>query len=138
MAGPINIPQDLNWVEKRASCSAGSMFADLQAGIENDVATINRVTTSAPDNPYRFMTQLTSDGKTLVVGQAGGGPRVKLSAYQGRIWVQDEINQLKWSARVTFSNEGRCLLKRDDGSELEQWQFRKMALHDLFFEKEEE
>lgn len=138
MASTNNIPQELNWVELRAACSAERLFVELQSGIENDVAAINRVGNVEPDSQYRFMAQATTDGRVFVVRQAGGGPRVKLGVHKGRIFVEDEATPSKWSARVTFSNEGRCRLKLDEGDEIEQWQFRKMALHNLFFDKETE
>lgn len=136
MISSITIPPELNWVGKRAECSAEKIFAELKIGIENDVSEINRIVNAAPGTSYRFLAQGTTDGKSFVIGQAGGGPRVKISIYKERIFVDDEATPSKWSVRVTFSNEGRCRLKSDDGNELEQWQFRKTALHNLFFEKE--
>jgi hypothetical protein len=126
------IPQELDWVEQRAACSAEQIFKELQMGIENDVSSMNAVD---PDNEH-FVAQLTSDGKVLIV--ANDGPwskgRVKLFAVAGKIEVRDEIAQTEWSAKVVFSDDGRCRLRLvEDGRELEQWQFRKKALEGLFF-----
>jgi hypothetical protein len=52
---------------------------------------------------------------------------------QNRIVVKEEWRKKTWSVAIGLNNEGRCTLRLDDGTELEQWQFRKMALSGLFF-----
>jgi hypothetical protein len=130
------IPQDLNWVEKRAACSADQVFRELQTGIENDIAYRNAIRGTGPLVTGNFIAQLTSDGKVLIVAEEGpwSKGRLKIFAMDGRIEVRNEIANTNWAAKVIFSDEGRCKLKlEDDGRELEQWQFRKLALESLFF-----
>jgi hypothetical protein len=125
-------PQELNWVEKRSACSVEQVFRELQNGIESDVASLNAIRRYAPDN--RFIAQLTSDGRVLIVAQEGvSGPRVKFFTLDGKIEVRDEVTSKRLLAALTLNNEGRCKLKLEDGMELEQWQLRKMALEGLFF-----
>jgi hypothetical protein len=50
-----------------------------------------------------------------------------------KIMVRDQATQEQWSVTVGLNNEGRCVLRLEDISELETWQFRKKALDALFF-----
>lgn len=130
------IPQELNWVQKRAECSAAKVFRELQGGIENDVAAANEAKRLAgrffPDT--RLASQLTADGKVFVVAQINiAGPRVVFILGDGMIEARNEVEGIRWTATLTLNDEGRCKLKLDDGRELEQWQFRKLALESLFF-----
>lgn len=126
------IPPELNWVQKRASCSAEQVFRELQAGIENDIAAANQVRRLAPD--MRFDSRLTDNGRVFVVAQMGvTGPRVVFFIHSGSIEARDEANQTRHVVSLMLNDEGRCKLKLEDGRELEQWQFRKLALEGLFF-----
>ena len=76
-----------------------------------------------------------SDDSTLVVGQIGipSRTRIKIGIVGDRIETSGGSDQPSLSASVTLNNEGRCMLKLEDGTELEQWQFRKKALQKHFF-----
>jgi hypothetical protein len=127
-----NIPQELNWVEKRAACSVESVFREIQAGVENDIAIANAIRRFAPDN--YFGSRLTSNGRVLVVAQLNvTGPRVVFMFQGETIEVREEATSTRWVCTVTLNDEGRCKLKLEDGTELEQWQLRKFALESLFF-----
>jgi hypothetical protein len=99
-------------------------------GIDNDVAALNQI----PDQ-IRVAAQMLSDNSTLVVAQINvpAMVRVKIGIVGDRIETSREVGREGLSARVTLNNIGRCMLVLDDGTELEQWQFRKMALEGLFF-----
>ena len=127
------IPQKLNWVQKRAECSAGQMFNELLKGIYDDVAVFNSVR-NLPETE-RFAAETTQDGTVLTIGQYGTIPRarVRIGVVGQKIAVQDDAKQAKWSAQVKLNHEGQCILKLEDETELEQWQFRKKALEGLFF-----
>jgi hypothetical protein len=122
------VPQELNWVQKRAACSPVQIFKELRTGIDNDVAFFNSLQ-NFHDNE-RFAAVMTKDGSTLGVGQYGNTPgvRVLIGVVGERIEVRDETKQCSWAADVKLNSEGRCTLKLEDGTELEQWQFRKNAL----------
>jgi hypothetical protein len=127
------IPQDLNWVEKRASCSATQLFYELRNGINNDIAVFNLFKKLPSDQ--QFAADMTSDGTTICVGQHGiqVRPIVYVGFAENKIVVRDMVKQLNWSAEAKLNQEGRCILRLEDGTELEQWQFRKKALEGLFF-----
>ncbi len=128
------IPQELNWVEKRFSCTVGKVFNQLCDGIEKDVETFNLVR-QLPEH-LQFSSDMHSSGSTIYVAQPNQIPRARVSIgiTEGRIGVHEEWNGKKWEATIGLNNEGRCILKLlPDGTELEQWQFRKKALEGLFF-----
>jgi hypothetical protein len=127
------IPQKLDWVEKRATCTIARVFNELCDGIMNDVAAINK----ALGSNSLFSADMHSDGSTIFVGQPGQIPRrrVTIGTGQDQIVVVQEWKGEQWSASIGLNNEGRCILRLDDGTELEQWQFRKKALDSLFFDK---
>jgi hypothetical protein len=129
------IPQELNWVERRGACTASKVFEQLIKGIENDVATINKMRGL---NEQRFTAELLSDGSTLVVGQINieQRRRVKVGISQSKIVALEEgISRKTVTASIGLNNEGRCILKLEDEAktELEQWQFRKIVLEGLLF-----
>lgn len=127
------IPPELNWVEKRAACSVQQVFSELVRGIDNDVATLNQIR-QLPEQT-RFVAEMLSDNSTVVVAQINIPDRVrlKIGIAGDRIETAGQVGHEKLSARVTLNNLGRCVLVLDNGEELEQWQFRKMALEGLFF-----
>jgi hypothetical protein len=60
---------------------------------------------------------------------------VKIGIVGEEIEVRDGAQNKIWRVRVGLNDEGRCLLRHQDGetvTELEQWQFRKRALEGLF------
>jgi len=127
-----DVPQELNWVEKRAACTADSIFLQLVAGINDDVKARNVAGYDA-----NFAAELTRDKQVLVIGQTGvwaRKERIRIFPLHGKIEVRDEIRSANFSAEVFLNEEGRCKLRLEDGKELEQWQFRRMALEALFFD----
>lgn len=127
------IPRELDWVAKRAACNVGQVFDELCAGILKDIEAINQ--TRALKEPAHFSANLLSDTSTIVVGQPNRNPRVvvKIRIADDSISVIDGSQNLEWFAAVTLNEEGRCVLKLEDGTLLEQWQFRKKAFDHLFF-----
>jgi hypothetical protein len=133
MATTNNIPRELTWVERRAACTAAQIFNELCSGIENDVNVINAARKLSDEN--RFSADMMQTGTAIAIGQSRIVPRKRvIVALSGQeIEVHDEATPLEWSATVALNDEGRCILKLEDGSEIEQWQFRKKALETLFF-----
>jgi len=60
-------------------------------------------------------------------------PQVMIGVVEQKIMVQDQATPDRWAVAVGLNNEGRCVLKLEDGSEMETWQFRRRALEGLFF-----
>ena|ERR1700733_12986531 len=132
------IPLELNWVEKRASCTVAKVFNQLCDGIVSDVAIYNSVRQLSEN--LRFRADMHSSGTTIYVANPSSIPRARLAVgvVQNQIIVHEEWNGKKWGVTIGLNDEGRCTLrlKSDDGkeTELEQWQFRKKALEELLFE----
>jgi hypothetical protein len=125
------IPQELNWVEKRAACTAETLFSQLVLGISEDIKARNAVGVDT-----QFAAGLTSDRRALIVGESGTWARkerVRIFWLKGKIEVRDEVTNANFSAEVFLNDEGRCKLRLEGGAELEQWQFRRKALEGLFF-----
>ena len=135
------IPQKLDWVEKRAACNVGEVFDQISTDIKADVNAINSAKRLPEDS--HFVVNETSVGNTIIVGQTGVFMMrrvvVSIGIVGDEIEVRDEAQDDRvWRVRVGLNDEGRCLLRYQEGdtvTELEQWQFRKRALENLFFEK---
>jgi hypothetical protein len=128
------VPHDLNWVEKRAACTIGRVFNEICDGIDEDVRAINEARNLFGD--FQFQADLHTERTTVFVGQPGRVPRVRVlvGIVDNQIEVRNEVTKETWRVSIGLNNEGRCSLRLADNSELEQWQFRKMALEGLFFE----
>ena len=125
------IPQELNWVEKRAACTSDTIFPQLVNGIKEDIKARNAISSGTT-----FAAELTNNKSALVIGEIGTWAReerVRIFPLGNKIEVRDEIKAAKFSAEVFLNDEGRCKLRLEGGVELEQWQFRRMALESLFF-----
>jgi hypothetical protein len=127
------VPQELDWVDKRAACTVEAVFNQLCDKIVEDVEAINAAH-KLPDLDS-FLASPHSDGTTMFVGQPNRTPRKRLAIgiVGKRFQVKQEWDGKTWEASIGLNNEGRCILRLDDGTELEQWQFRKKALEGLFF-----
>jgi len=127
------IPQELDWVSKRAACNVGQVFDELCAEIMKDVEAVNL---ARKLKDYDLVSaNVLSDHSTIVIGQPMHVPRVvvKIGVVGDAIMVSDASRKADWAVKVSLNSEGRCILKSDDGTELERWQFRKRALEHLFF-----
>ncbi len=126
------IPDSLNWVEKRAACNVAEVFNRIALEIQDDIIAINAI----KYKELYFHLDALADG-TLVIGQPNRHPRmtVSIGVADKEIVVIDQATPGKWSVHVGLNDEGRCVLKGENGTELETWQFRKRALDTLFFEK---
>ena len=124
------IPQELNWVKKRAACNIAEVFNQLCIEIGNDIIAINGL----KYKELYFKQESLRDG-TVVIGQPNRTPRltVSIGIVDQQIIVRDQATPKEWSVQVGLNSEGRCILKLEDGAELEYWQFRKKALERLFF-----
>lgn len=127
----MDIPRELNWVKERAACTAERIFIQIVDGMKKDIVERNIVNSRAA-----FLSDLSSDGKTFVVGEGGNfarRERIRITAVDGKIEMMDEFRKMVIDAEVFLNDDGRCKLRLSDGREIEQWQFRRMVLEDLFF-----
>jgi len=125
-----NVPQQLDWVDKRAACTIAAVFNQLCDGILADVEAFNLAA-----KIDTFQANLLSSGTTMVVGNPTRIPRVvvRVGIVDNRIEVQSDLEKSFWRVNIGLNDEGRCILRLEGGSEMEQWQFRKKALEGLFF-----
>lgn len=80
------LPTELNWVSRRVECSSTQIFRELQKGIEDDVATVNKTSDS------EFGPTLTSDGRTFVVSEKRAtGARVVFFISGKKIEIRNEV-----------------------------------------------
>jgi hypothetical protein len=128
------VPHELNWVQIRAACTIEQIFNKLCNDFEGDVSAINAVRNLL--HLDRFKIDKVGDGSTIVIGQPSRFPRtvVKIGVVDNEIEVQDDTTRNAWRVGIGLNNEGRCILRLNEKTELEQWQFRKMALENLFFD----
>ena len=124
---------DFDWVTERANCSTQKVFRSLELGVKADVDKRNAVrqngepkwdTTSSAERFSAFRDG--GDGwSPLVVEFAIEGDRIDVCHNGGHVF----------GAKLTINNKGQCRLKvQGQELELEEWQFRRRALEDLFFE----
>jgi hypothetical protein len=128
-------PQNFNWVIVRAACTVEKIFNELRLGIDEDIAAINSIR-KLPENGC-FQANLSPTTKVLTIAQLGAvSQRIRIRIEGKKITVEEECatsSRSTWSVEIGLNDEGRCILRLGEENELEQWQFRKRALENLFF-----
>jgi regulation of enolase protein 1 (concanavalin A-like superfamily) len=119
----------LDWVTKRAECSSRGVFSRLKTDVQQDILTRN----SGLQYPvFRFKNN--GDAFSVFVeDETLHLPTVDFKVSDGCIIVSCEGNDFL-KATVTLDDKAECTLVVD-GKEISDWQFRKMALEKMFFEK---
>jgi hypothetical protein len=122
--------EDFDWISARAQCEPFKVFERLRAQVKEDVAKRASLPTNGTHIAFSF-----EEGNDWITAS-----KKILDKYEGvtfmltpnGIAAHDLSNTFKHVGNLTISDEGRCML-RVDSRELYLWQFRKLALHDLFF-----
>jgi len=127
------VPQELNWIKERAACTVGKIFNRICDEIVKDVATVNSIH-QLPIG-VQFKAEMHSDGTTIFIAQPNIIPRARVLTGVQNNWivVNEEWRSKTWGVSIGLNDEGRCVLRLEDDTELEHWQFRKRALEGLFF-----
>jgi hypothetical protein len=123
-------PVDFDWVTARGECSVKSMFVSLLVGVRADVTARNKL---AKPKTVRFEGQETM--RTFIVARYDDlqdGIATATFGYDGDKLTVLLNGTLKAEATLTLNKKRECRLLVN-GEELEQWQFRKMALESIFF-----
>ena|SRR5258706_6397519 len=131
------IPASLDWVRTRAECSIQHVFKELELGVREDCEKAQSLVPSQAQTKFsvtkvmgsRFAVVRVDDPITSI------SQSVYFTCKRNEIQVHKEGsvgNELQMSATLTLTNSGECKLKVGS-EELYQWQFRRMALEDLFF-----
>jgi|ERR1035441_4040488 hypothetical protein len=123
---------DFDWVTAQAACSSASVFERLRMQIEQDVKIRQALRPKNALYDFRFV----SEGKRFVVIVEGNEiyKAVRFSLSDTAIDVHDAaVERPMFQASLTLGDDGECRLKVGD-KEYDFWQFRKLALEDVFFD----
>jgi hypothetical protein len=144
---PDHAPDDFDWVAAQAKCSTQSMFEHLRTRVRADVQHRNGVLDRGDLWRFEFhdegdefeVTRLVSSG---IGAQASGRtPRVTASVRfvrdGRRIHVQGEDVDVEFVAVVTLDVTGQCRFAVGEAVYAD-WEIRRMALEQLFFEESED
>jgi hypothetical protein len=133
------IPEVLDWVKERAACTPLAIFETLRKQVKSDMEARNSL---SAENGFikRNFNFHDGDGSWFGVGlprRHSDSKGVTFHLTPVGVTVRDiETRNVIYEAALTLSNEGKCRLKVHN-DEYNLWQFRKMALHWLFFEDQE-
>jgi len=124
--------KDFDWVAARAACSLPKVFQQLKLEIEADVKARNE---KRGENPYYEFSLIAKNGNLVILVSGNNLPQktVTIKLTTKGISVHDTDDDFMFEATLTLNNEGECRLKIDN-QERDFWQFRRMALEDIFFE----
>jgi hypothetical protein len=126
------LPADFHWVVARSKCSIAVVFTELQLGAVDDA---KKAHSNLSQEGWPTFEATNIIGNSFCVVRAHNpvcSKRVEFSRSENEIQVRDNDGKLFMTATLTLTNEGECKLKVGD-QELDQWQFRRMALENLFF-----
>jgi hypothetical protein len=135
MTEPLS--NDFDWVSARAECSASKVFRQLELQVKTDVEKRNLLRTDNEKSKYFF--ECASDGFRFSVFLTSHSVETEeIGATFSRTPQGIDVHSLKgellFSGTVTLSNDRECRVKVG-GNEYNCWQFRKLALEDVFFTK---
>jgi hypothetical protein len=144
---PDHVPDDFDWVAAQAKCSTESMFEQLRTRIRADVQHRNGVFNH--EDRWRFEFHDDGDEFEVVRLVVSGNPQpagrhaprvtasVRFVRNGRRIHVQGEDVDVEFVAVVTLDATGQCLFAVGEVFYAE-WQIRRMALEQLFFEESDD
>jgi hypothetical protein len=124
---------NFDWIKERAKCTPFKVFEILHSQVEQDIHSRNQLS----DDVVAHKTfSLQSNGEWFAVVY-GGNKGVKFVQTEYGIQIQGmPFREVLHTGILMLSNDGQCRLKVVD-EEYDLWQFRKLALHDLFFVNQE-
>ena len=137
-------PDDFDWVVAQSKCSAASMFARLQAGVKEDVRRRNSLGRLGRDDGWTF--EFHVDGEEFEVSRVDASgitesmdstlALVRFERAGRRILVRGDGVDVEFTAVVSLDVAGVCRLVVGEAM-YSEWEIRRMALEQLFFEEEE-
>lgn len=135
-----HVPEDFNWVAAQSKCTAAAVFENLRARVREDVHRRNGL--MGRNDGWTF--EFSEDGDEFEVARAQGGRRdgavlavVSFARSGRRILVHSEDLDVDLTAIVTLDPSGACKLIIGEAM-YSDWEVRRMALEQLFFEDVEE
>ena len=132
MGTTISMPVDFDWVRARSQCSLNVVFKELHNSVQNDVRVMELIL--PPSSQVKLSVTAFDRVRFSVVREVDGSfpDSVNFTLANGAIIAEDDENTFRHTATLTLNNEGKCKLTVGN-DELDQWQFRRMALEKLFF-----
>jgi hypothetical protein len=135
-----HVPDDVDWVAAQSTCNAASMFERLQAGVTEDVQRRNRL--AGREDGWTF--ELHEDSGEFEVSRvvASGDTDSRVAAFVRfehagrRIYVRGDGVEVDFTAVVALDGNGVCRFAVNEAM-YSEWEIRKMALEQLFFDDEE-
>lgn len=135
-----SLPENFDWVAAQAKCSAAAMFERLQADVTEDVRRRNEL--DGRDQDWTFEVTETDGGFEVarMVPSAFAGSKVaalvRFEREGRRIHIQGDGVEVDFTAVVTLDQSGACRFVIGEAV-YSEWEIRKMALEELFFQEEE-
>jgi hypothetical protein len=132
---------DFDWVAAQSTCNAASMFERLRTRVREDVQRRNGLFDRDDGWKFEFAEEVDQFEVTRIVGSAIMRPRVtalvRFARGGPRIHVQGEDVDVEFTAIVTIDPSGACRFVVGEAM-YSDWEIRRMALEQLFFEETEE
>jgi len=131
---------DFDWVSAQAQCNVRVMFERLRTRVRDDVLKRNGLLGRADGWRFEFDSE---DDAFEVARLVGGGPQpnvtgiVTFERSGRRILIHSEDVELDLTVVVALDPEGVCRFVVDEAM-YSDWEIRRMALEQLFFEEHEE
>jgi hypothetical protein len=119
--------ENFDWVRARLGCSPEKVFHSLKLEVEDDVKSRNLA--AATKREFHVVTH---PGRFVVLMKGVDGASITFEQTELGIDVKNEKDSVFIRGTLTINNSKECRLKFN-GQEYESWQFRKLALEELFF-----
>ena len=136
----VDVKGNFDWVVARAKCTPFLTFEKLRVQVKDDTAKRNQLAGTFSDDRRNFY--FNPDGSSFSVSYRGSstgmhsGVTFSLSA-NGVNVAGIETQRVLCVGILTISNSGICKIRVGE-KKLTLWQFRKLALQDLFYTVKEE
>jgi hypothetical protein len=128
----INISGEFDWVSARAQCTPFKVFERVRSQVKEDMNKRNSLTIEGGSSAT-FSFETGQDWFSVAHKFLDKYRGVSFTLSANGIEVRDaSSHSLLHDGILTISDDGSCRL-RVGSIELDLWQFRKLALQDLFF-----
>lgn len=135
-------PDDFDWVAAQAKCNTAAFFERLKQGLANDVQRRNALSESESGVTFEYYEE--ENGQVEVsravpsrFGQSEVTAVVRFLRHGRRIEVVGEDIDVALHAVLSLDPEGHCRVVVGEAL-YSEWEFRRMALEQLFFPEHEE
>ena len=132
---------EFDWVTAQAKCSAAEMFDRLRTRVREDVQRRNGVFNRNDGWKFEFHDDGDAFEASRAVASGGAGARVTAAVtferVGRRIHVHGEEVDVEFTAVVTLDVTGLCRFVVGEAV-YSDWEIRRMALEQLFFEESDE